>query len=369
VSIILFLIILLVLILVHEFGHFIVAKKSGIRIDEFGIGFPPRALRLAKRGDTEYTLNWLPLGGFVKIFGENPDEESIHGPDKNRSFVNKPKIIQAAVLAAGVVFNIVFAWFIFSIVFMIGMPSAILEDELDRAYNVRLVVAEVLPDTPAEQIGLLAGDELISLSDGTSEITDLVPSSVSAFIAAREEVEIVVSLKRDDEEKNFKVIPKSGIISDQPDRAALGFSMGLVGNLKFSPLEAFWEGLTFTIEITKLIAIALSAFLIDAALLNANLSEIAGPVGIVSLVGEASSLGLVFLLNFTAFISINLALINLLPFPALDGGRLLFLFIEIIKGSPIQPSIANAMNTVGFVLLILLMLVVTYNDILRIISQ
>ena len=122
-SILLFIIILAVLILAHEFGHFIVAKKSGIRVDEFGIGFPPK-LYGKKFGETEYTINALPLGGFVKIFGENPDEENTNGPDRARSFVHKPKIIQAAVLVAGVFFNLLLAWFLISAGFMIGLPAS-----------------------------------------------------------------------------------------------------------------------------------------------------------------------------------------------------------------------------------------------------
>lgn len=367
-SVILFLIILVILILVHEFGHFIVAKRFGIRVDEFGIGFPPKAVTLAKYKGTEYTLNWLPLGGFVKIFGENPNEESLRGPDRARSFVHKPKIVQATVLFAGVAFNILFAWILFSVVFMLGMPSALSEEEVGSSHSVRLIISEVLKDSPAEMAGLMSGDELLSLSTIEGSAGELFPSTVSDFIMEQEGKEIAISVKRGEEVKEILLVPELGVIEGEPSRPAIGVAMGLIGRLQFSPPAALWQGAKFTVEITKLIAVAIFTFLLSAVTLSANLSEIAGPVGIVSLVGDASALGFVFILNFTAFISINLAIINLLPVPALDGGRLLFLLIEVIKGSPIKPSIANTVNTIGFALLILLMLVVTYSDILRIIS-
>lgn len=368
-SILLFLVILIILILVHEFGHFIVAKKAGIRVDEFGIGFPPKAVTLAKWRETEYTLNWLPLGGFVKIFGENSNEESLRGPDSNRSFIHKPKIVQAAVLFAGVAFNIIFAWALFSIVFMLGMPSALSEEEASGARGVHLIISEVLEDSPAETAGLMSGDEILSLTTSEARAEDLFPSVVSDFIMTQEGKEITISVRREDEAREILIIPEVGVIESEKSRPAIGVAMGLIGRIQLPPPTALWEGAKFTVEITKLIAVAIFAFLASALTLSANLSEIAGPVGIVSLVGDVSALGFVFILNFTAFVSINLAIINLLPFPALDGGRLLFLLIEVFKGSPIKPSITNAVNTVGFALLIILMLAVTYSDIARIVTN
>lgn len=370
-SIILFIIILLLLILVHEFGHFIVAKKSGIRVDEFGIGFPPRAMRLAKKGETEYTLNWLPFGGFVKIFGENPNDESISGPDKERSFVHKPKLIQVAVLSAGVIFNVLLAWFLFWVVFVIGAPTALSEDEIGGASEVRLIIADVLENTPAELAGLEPGDEILTLGsvDANESVTALTPSSVIEFVGPRSGETLFLSLGRGNEILQYEVAPETGLIQEDPERAAIGISMGLVGLVRHDPIAAIWESARFTVEMTGFIAAALSSFFFEAFTLQADLSEVAGPVGIVGLVGDASALGFVFVLNFTAIISINLAIINLLPFPALDGGRILFVIIETIKGSPIKPAIANSLNTIGFAILLLLMLVVTYSDIVRIVTN
>ena len=367
-EIIIFLIILVVLILVHEFGHFIVAKRNGIRVDEFGIGFPPRITTLWEKGGTKYTFNLLPFGGFVRIFGENPDDESINGPDKVRSFVHQSSWVKAMVLGAGVFFNLVFAWFLFFLVFVLGSPASISEEEINDVRNVRLIIAEVVPNSPAELSGIEAGDEIISLTSQNKSLEELVPSHVSSFIEARGGEELTLNVQRGTEILNLAVIPSVGIVEEEPDRAVIGISMGLVGLRSYPIPTAFIKSLKFTFDITVLTAVSLFSFFASALTASADLSQIAGPVGIVGLVGEASTLGFVFLLNFTAFISINLAIINLIPIPALDGGRLLFLLIEKIKGSPIRPRIANMANTIGFVLLILLMLVVTFNDVVRLVS-
>jgi len=254
-NILIFLIILLVLVLVHEFGHFFTAKRFGIRVDEFGFGFPPKLFGF-KFGGTEYTFNLLPLGGFVKIFGENPDDTNTYGPEADRNFINKPKYQQAIVLFAGVFANFLLAWLLFSIVLMIG------------------------------------------------------PSKLSFF-------------------------------------------------------SAFWEGMKFTLFITKETVLGLYALIVESLQGRGSLESITGPIGIIKIVGDAYNVGFSYLLSFTGLISINLAVINLLPFPALDGGRLFFLLIEKIKGSRISPKVANTANMIGFGVLILLMLFVTYHDVIN----
>ena len=361
-SIILFFVILLVLVLVHEFGHFIVAKKSGIRVDEFGFGFPPKLFSI-KKGETEYSFNAIPFGGFVKIFGETPDEESLSGPDSKRSFVNKPKLIQAAVLVAGVFFNLLLAWFLLSVGFLAGMPTS-LEGAPEGAVvkDPALTVTGILPGSPAEYAGLKPGDKIISLGDDETLIEVETPESVQAFVSTRPGQEITIVFKRAKTENSLIVIPESGIIEGTP---AIGISMDIVGTLKLPVHKALLEGLKTTVSLTGATAAGLALFIKDAFIGRADLGALTGPVGIVGIVGDAYKFGFIYLLSFTAFISINLAIINLIPFPALDGGRLLFLAIEKIKGSAIRPQIANALNAIGFFLLILLMLIVTYNDIVR----
>jgi len=367
-SLFLFIVILVILILVHEFGHFIVAKLFGIRVDEFSIGFGPTWFR-KRYGETEYTFKPLLAGGYVKIFGENPDEESMFGPESARSFYNKPKWMQAAVLVAGVGFNILLAWVIFSLIFMIGMPTAVSEEERHTVRDPKLIIVDVLPDSPAGATGLEGGDELLTLAAGGESVENLTADTVTLFISSHGQEEITVSYKRGEELLTTTVMPTGNIIPDEPQRAAIGISMGTVGVLKLPLHRALWEGGAFTIEMLGLVMTALASFFVGVFTFSADFSQIAGPVGIVGLVGDAAALGVVSLLLFTAIISLNLAVINILPFPALDGGRLLFVLIEKLKGSPIRPVVANTLNTIGFALLILLIILVTYNDIVRLFIQ
>lgn len=365
-SIIIFLIVLVALILVHEFGHFIVAKKSGIRVDEFGVGFPPKVFG-KKCGETEYSVNAFPFGGFVRIFGENPNEESLSGPDRARAFINKPRLIQAAVLFAGVFFNILFAWVLFSGALMLGSPVLTEGGELYIS-NERLLVTEVLPHSPAERVGLSAGDVVVSLSVGSGTLTPQSAEDISAFVGSHKDESITFDIERNGEIKMIAVQPEQGVIESEPNIFAVGIGTGLVGTRTLPAHLALWEGAKLTYTQLSAIVVGIGSLLFDILRFHADFSGIAGPVGIVGLIGSASALGLVALINFTAIISLNLAVVNMIPFPALDGGRLFFLAIEAVKGSRITPRVANSFNIVGFGLLILLMLVVTYHDILRLIG-
>lgn len=370
-SVILFILILLLLILVHEFGHFIIAKKFGIRVDEFGVGFPPRAKTLAKIGDTEYTLNWIPFGGFVRIFGENPDEESMHGPDSARSFINKPKWVQAAVLLGGVFFNMLLAWFLLSVMFMVGTDIALTENNEGFAQEKRLVISYVYPSSPAGEAGLMPEDTILSMSVNEEEVlAELSPEQATLFITSHSEELITIEVERSEETITYSVQPQTGIIEEDPDRAVIGIGMGIVGLVQYSnPFLALIEGARFTADLTVYIWDGLMDFFGSILSFSADFSNVAGPVGIVPFVGQAAALGFAPLLFLTALISINLAIINILPIPALDGGRLLFLIIEVVKGSPISPKIANATHALFFILLLLLIVVVTYFDIARLVTS
>lgn len=362
-SIFLFIVILCVLIVAHEFGHFIAAKRAGIRVDEFAIGFPPRLFK-KRIGETLYSINAFPVGGFVKIFGENPDEESIHGKDAKRSFVHKPKLVQAWVISAGIIFNLLLAYVLISLGFMIGVPYS--RDDLQygsRVTGASLVVSAVHPDSPASRAGVKAGDEILALYGGADALEHPGTTSVQDFVAHHETVTLAV--KREGSIQTLVVIPEmtTGI-----DRPVMGISMDNTGMLKLPIHEALFAGLTSTASITVATAVGLFDFFKDMLTGQASFDAISGPVGIVKIVGDASTLGFVYLLSLTAIISINLAIINILPFPALDGGRLLFVIIESIKGSPIKPVVANSLNGIGFILLILLMVVVTYHDIAKLIA-
>jgi regulator of sigma E protease len=367
-SIIIFFAVLLVLVLVHELGHFWTAKRFGIRVDEFGFGFPPKAMTLFKKGDTEYTLNWLPIGGFVRIFGENPDDENTNGPDSHRSFVNKPRWQQAIVLVAGVVANFLLAWILFSYGFMSGLPTSVgSEIPGSKLSDVHLMVVSVMENSPAEGAGLKAGDkitEVTSLSGKTDlmneVLTDVNPESLKSFIVAHGDKELQIQYLRNEQTNTTTLTP-----STKEGNPTIGISMDQVGISKLSFFSSLKEGLGITWFTTKNTATGLYRLIADAITGHGSLSGVAGPVGMVGIVGDAYKLGFSFVLSFAALISVNLAIINLLPFPALDGGRLLFLLIEKIKGSRLNPKFANAANQIGFAILIIFMLIVTYHDIAK----
>jgi regulator of sigma E protease len=365
-NIILFLIVLAVLVLVHEFGHFIVAKKSGIRVDEFGLGFPPKIWSV-KKGETTYSLNAIPFGGFVKIFGENPNEESLSGPDSARSFVKKPRYIQAAVLIAGIVFNLLFAWLLISISFLFGVTASSIDYARygERLQDPHIVVTMVQKGAPAEKAGLKAGDTILAVTTvakagpaGENIEVEQVKKTISESVGKP----ISVLYSRAGQTLSAEMTATTSLLAG---KYAVGIAMENVGMLQLPIHLAIWEGGRLTIHAIGAVAVGLFDFVWDAVTGKADFSTVSGPIGIVGLVGDAARIGITHLLTFTAFISINLAIINLVPFPALDGGRLLFVAIEAIIRRPIKHSVANALNLVGFALLMLLMIIVTYKDIAK----
>ncbi len=365
-SILIFIIILLVLVVVHEFGHYIAAKKNGIRVDEFGFGYPPRAMKLFRKWDTDFTLNWIPFGGFVKIYGEDPNDENTHGPDSHRAMVNKPARVQALVLVAGVAFNLILAWILLSVGFMTGLPSAVSSGDTGKyVQDPELTITQVMKNSPAENAGLQMGDIIVGAKSDTRTLLNFSQEGLISFVSTSSKgEEIIFTVERKGTIIEQKVLPSEGIVEG---KVAIGVSSDLIGTLKLPVHKALLEGTKQTWNMTKGTALSLATLVKDAFLGKADVNSLSGPVGIVGIVGEAADFGFVYLMSFTALISINLAIINLIPFPALDGGRLLFLLIEKIKGSRISSKVSNTLNTVGFFILIALMLVVTYHDIAKLV--
>jgi len=387
-TILIFLLVLFVLVLVHEFGHFIMAKKTGMRVDEFGIGFPPKLFGV-KKGETEYTFNLFPIGGFVKIAGEDGSEATsvasdpvrreaedhpmsqgdegeggTHSKNNGGLFTEKSRWAQSLVLVAGVTMNILFAWFLFALALGIGVQTAVDEGEVTNA--AELVVTEVLPDSPASEAGLPQGAVITGVYGNSGPIETLRPSSFSELTERSTGEELTVSYLYGGTEGEVVLTSETGLIDEDRERYAVGIALSMVETVSKPIHTAVYEGLLITIRSLRDITVGISGLIWDALRFKADFSQVAGPVGIVGLVGEASAFGITTLLMFTAFISLNLAIINLLPFPALDGGRLLFVIIEGIKGSPLNVRYVQVLNTIGFALLILLMVAVTYNDISRI---
>ncbi|MDP2593568.1 MAG: site-2 protease family protein [bacterium] len=364
-TIVIFIVALAVLILVHELGHFAVAKLAKMRVDEFGLGLPPRIFGI-KKGETIYSINWIPFGGFVKIFGENSEKESLSGGDSSRSFSKRPRLWQAAVLVAGVLGNLLFAWLMLSVGLINGLPvpgSVVSGGQLSEE---KLLVTSIMPGSPAERAGIKAGDEILFIqSSGGPSIQDGGADEVSRFLGEQAESKVTILHKRGAENVTTTLQAEDGVLEG---RKAIGVGLDDFGIWKLSVFPAIWHGFLMTGKLTIAVAAGLGHFVADAVTGSADFSQVTGPVGIAGIFGEAQDLGYVYLIALTAFISINLAVINLAPFPALDGGRLLIVFIEAILRRPIKPAIVNTVNTVGFALLLLLMLVVTYRDVVRLLG-
>ncbi|HTK33609.1 MAG TPA: RIP metalloprotease RseP [Candidatus Paceibacterota bacterium] len=360
-TIIVFLIVLAVLIFVHELGHFLFAKLFGIRVDAFKIGFGPKIFawtpkdKDGKKGETEYGLNLIPFGGYVKIFGENPDVESTIGVDSKRSLAHKSKWQQVLVLSGGVLFNVLFAWVLYIGLFSHGVTATADGFSKYAGYfsNQRIMITDVLKDSPAAQAGLKSGDVIT----GAQSITD-----IQNTISTSKGVAIPIHYERSGVSFDTEIIPKQDIV---PDKYAIGIAMSDVVDMKLPFFVAVWEGGHYTAVMLKETVTGLYGFFTQIFQGHANFSEISGPVGIAGVVGDAARLGITYLLMITALISINLAIINLIPFPALDGGRIFFVIIESIIRRPIPAKFTNMVNLVGFSLLMLLMVIVTYKDVVK----
>jgi len=386
-TILLFFAVLFLLILVHEWGHFIVAKKTGMRVDEFGIGFPPKLFGF-KWGETEYTFNLLPIGGFVRIWGENPtdvgfsplpdeggdgrSERSEAGQggtrsistDYSKAFNARPKWAQALVLVAGVAMNIIFAWLLFTAALMVGVPAA--ADESDANAVGSLSVLGVLPDSPAQAAGIPVGATIQRLSVRDETLGNPTPTTFRDFIQAHPTQEIEIIYRKGETEERVVLSPESGLVEDDVGRAAVGVSLAFT-TIKQEPLHrALWLGAQSTVDSFLAITMGLFGLLSQTVSGTADFSQVAGPIGIAGLVGDAAEFGFTSLMLFTAMISLNLAVINLLPIPALDGGRLVFVAIEAVTKREIPPVWAMRVNFAGFAFLMLLMLLVTYGDIVKI---
>ncbi|MDB4984263.1 MAG: rane-associated zinc metalloprotease [Patescibacteria group bacterium] len=357
-SIIIFIIILGVLVFVHELGHFAMAKLFGIRVDEFGMGFPPRAARLFKNGETEYTLNWIPFGGFVKIHGE--DSLHIDDPDYHRSLVSKPWWKQIIVLIAGVTMNVILAWFLFSISFMIGAPTtASSVNNSGDLKNAQLTVVQIEQKSPADVAGLKAGDRITGVSRPDAILANPTADGFVSFIQSTKPGDTdQIQITRSGKIETISVTPNATTV---PGTQAIGAGIDLVGTYRTGFFKSIGDGIKTTYYTAGQ---TLHSFgqLISG---KSSIKTLTGPVGLVGVTRDAQRIGFVSVLMLAAVISINLAIINLVPFPALDGGRILFAIIEAIIRRPLPKKFVEWTNTIGFFLLIALMIIVTVKDVIH----
>ena len=366
-QVIIFLIVLSVLVLIHEVGHFVAARLFKVKAEEFGYGFPPRIVGIVKDGgkwkkvsgkdessykNTIWSINWLPLGGFVRIKGENPDDDH----NDTDSFHTKPIWQRIIILAAGVSMNWLLAFVLFVTIFSLGAP-AILEDVPAgaRIEDRTVRITNVLVNKPAAVAGLEPGDRIVSINGQTPENYEQAVN----LIGAEGEQTFELTYDRNGERETVSVQPQ---FIDEIGKAGIGVAMADVGIVRFTWYQAIIQGAVATYGYTKAIVLAFGGMIKDLVLLRGFEQDVAGPIGIAVMTGQIAKQGIVPLLQFAAILSINLAVINFLPIPALDGGRVLFLIIEKIRKKAMARKLEASIHQIAFISLIILILLVTIRD-------
>lgn len=328
------------LVFVHELGHFITAKLTGMRVDEFAIGFGPRLVSF-RYGETVYSIRMVPLGGFNDIAGMNPDDNDAG----DRGYCRKPILSRMIVILAGSAMNFILPVVLFfGIFFFAGVQTP----------NPAPVLGTVLADNPAAEAGLLANDRILAVDGkpiGTwQELVDAIRSNHG-------NVPMTMQVERDGKDLTVSVTPHY-------DASQQRGYIGIV-NAYESSYPGFIQSVSMAFERTAMIV----AMMLDALcriVLELSGSELAGPIGVAQMAGEVAEMGIVPLLNFAALLSLNLAIINLMPVPALDGGHFLTLCVEAVRGKPLSPKIMHYIQNVGVGFIILLMLLAMKNDVVRI---
>ena len=352
-TVLIFLIVLGILVLAHELGHFLTAKLMGMKIYEFGIGFPPKIWSKKGKDGIIYSINAIPLGGFVNLM-ETEKESS-----DPASFVNKKPWQRAIVICAGVVMNFLLCMFLLSIGYMFGLPQSVDQEAINSGLvkDYKIQVVTVLDNKPAKAAGIEIGDVLKSV-DGQDikSVKDLIQYASDKI---GQKIKFTIIHNKQEEVK--------GIAIADLGQGKGGIGVGLVetGVVSYPVHLAIWHGIKLTFVLTWEF---LSAFvnIFKNLIIGQPIGvQVSGPVGIAVLTGEVAKLGIIYLLQFTALLSLNLAIINAIPFPAFDGGHLLFILIEKIRRKPVDKKIEGIIHTVGFSLLMLLIIVITFQDILR----
>jgi regulator of sigma E protease len=343
---------LIALMIIHEFGHFIIAKKFGVRVDEFGIGYPPRIFG-KKIGETIYSINWIPLGAFVRIYGEEG------GVDDYRSFQNLKIWQRVLIVIGGVAAFWITAIIIFSIVFGIGAALPVTDQDVPELINPQVIVTAVSANSPASQAGLKMGDVIteVKIKDLSVKIDKI--GDFQKIIGENKGKEITLAINRSGKAVDFNLTPRANPPAGQ---GATGVGLERMASFKKYPLYyAPVQGAVYTWKTT--VNAVEGLYSVFANLISQKGlpkgAEFAGPLGITIFLANAASYGLGFFLYFIGTLSVLIAIFNLFPIPALDGGKLIFLLIEKIKGKPVSPQIEQVVTFIFFAILICLSIYIT----------
>lgn len=367
-TILLFVVILSILVILHELGHFIVAKKAGIGVEEFGLGLPPRIYG-KKIGETIYSLNILPFGGFVKLVGEDPTDERKDWPN---SFYTKKLGWRLAVVTAGVAINFLVGVVLFYLVLGFSgfkMELPLLVDHTFRFVEQKkeVVIVNIEKGSAAERAGLTSGDIVVSINN--TQINDI--EQFQELVKSSEGRKITINVRQANT-NNLREIEAEPYVDDS-NRPVLGVYLGEVVLLAYNNLpQRIFSGLSHSLDLigySGKIVFGLIKFSVSSRTIEPLSKNVTGPIGIANLMGEVVNVGIVATLQFIALLSLNLAVLNILPFPPLDGGRLLFVTVELVTRKRLYPEFEKLVHTIGFIFLVILIVLVTYNDILRIVSD
>ena len=344
IDLILFILILGSIVFVHEFGHFMMAKLTGVYVYEFAIGMGPK-LWSKKGKETEYTLRAIPIGGFCMMAGEDLEDDDLKKVPKNKRLQSKKPWQRFLIMFFGAGNNFIFAVLL---LFLIGL--------IWGGSSMEPVVTSVLKNSAAANSGIEAGDRILEINGHSIFTTDDI--SLYLAVADLEEASDIKVEKENDSVKTYSVQPKKKKVDGQ---TTYQYGIGMQQEVEHGLLPALQFTYKKTVSIFKQMAVTVG-YLFTGGI---SISQLSGPVGIFSIVGDQSSAGIMNIIYLIAFLSINVGFINLLPIPAFDGGHILFIIIEKIKGSPVNPETENKIHTIGLFLLMLLMVVITFNDILR----
>lgn len=346
-SILIFILVLSILVLVHELGHFLVAKKFGILVEEFGFGLPPRIIG-KKIGETIYSINLLPFGGFVKLHGELTDDK-VTVP--NRAFINKSPKIKIAVITAGVVMNFILAIAAFATVYSFtGIPR--------DTGEVKIV--DIATGSPAQISKILVGDKILS-------VNGVKIKNVSEFVSNIEDKKgkkVILELQ----DRKVTIIPRENPPKNEgPLGVAITNTEVYFAPIWQRPFYGIYYGFKEALFWGKNVILGLGS-IFTSLFKGQTPQDVSGPVGVFAVTTEVAKEGILSLINLLGIISVNLAIINIIPFPALDGGRLLFIFIEKIIGKKVLPKVEAIIHSVGMIILLLLIFLITIHDVRRLIS-
>ena len=344
------------LVILHELGHFVLARRFGVKVEEFGVGLPPRIFG-KKIGETIYSLNLLPFGAFVKILGEEKKEEG------ERSFSQKPIWQRALIVLGGVVSFWLVAAILLSFIMGLGAPTAVSDEENSEGLkNPRVQVVQILPDSPAQIAGIKEGDAIKQLTVNGEQLKINKVKEVQEITEENKGKEIVLTIERGKQVFDVSLIPR---IQPPSGEGAMGVALVRTAIKSYPWYQAPWQGIRAAGNLTVMIVEGWGHALANVVKGQPSGAQIMGPVGIFSLFNQVGQMGAVYFLQFIAVISIYLALFNILPIPAVDGGKLLFLGIEAVRRKPVAQKTEQGITAAFFALLLGLMVLVTIKDIIR----